>query len=208
MNLKIKKSSITNNRVKLLQKKTVVKTKMRNIKRLIILFIILISPFILSPNIYAENTASTSGGQVKYDMPYPGMLPDNPLYFLKTTRDKIVSFLISDPLKKSEFSLIASDKRLLAAIMLINKGKSELAITTISKSNNYFRIAMDEYQKAKNLRREMGAIPGNLLLSSQKHKELLGSVLASIPKDKKARFEYEIKRVNGFEQELKNASAN
>ena len=72
---------------------------------------------------------------IEYTLPYPGILPDSPLYFLKTARDKIVSFLISDPLKKAEFNLLAADKRLNSGIFLFNKGKEKykLALSTISK---------------------------------------------------------------------------
>ncbi|HSW97310.1 MAG TPA: hypothetical protein VLF89_05800, partial [Candidatus Saccharimonadales bacterium] len=49
-----------------------------------------VSPSI-SPIITMENK------QIQYDLPYPGLLPDNPLYSLKVLRDKIVEFFISDP---------------------------------------------------------------------------------------------------------------
>ena len=47
-----------------------------------------------------------------YLLPYPGMLPDNPLYMLKAMRDRVINFLIADSQKKAEFYLLQSDKRL------------------------------------------------------------------------------------------------
>ena len=80
--------------------------------------------------------------RVNYELPYPGMLPDNPLYVLKAIRDGIVKFLINDPLKKAQFSLLVAEKRMFAGKLLIEKGEDELAITTISKSNNYLEEAL------------------------------------------------------------------
>ena len=34
--------------------------------------------------------------RVNYELPYPGMLPDNPFYFLKVLRDGIVKLLINE----------------------------------------------------------------------------------------------------------------
>jgi hypothetical protein len=36
---------------------------------------------------------------VDYQLPYPGILHDNLLYKLKALRDKLVEFLIADPLR-------------------------------------------------------------------------------------------------------------
>ena len=51
----------------------------------------------------AGNVQMTTETTVKYELPYPGILPDNPLYFLKQIRDWIMERLITDPLKKIEF---------------------------------------------------------------------------------------------------------
>src|SRR5690242_14285884 len=53
-----------------------------------------------------------------YTMPYPGLLPDSPLYSLKVFRDRVISFFISDPLKRSSFDLLQADKRLEGAYYL------------------------------------------------------------------------------------------
>ncbi|MBF8250036.1 MAG: LPXTG-motif cell wall anchor protein, partial [Candidatus Levybacteria bacterium] len=87
-------------------------------------FLIFLSSFSISfakSDLAAAQTATPSSNQeVNYELPYPGLLPDSPLYFLRVTRDKLVSFLISDPLKKAEFDLLQADKRLNAGIYLLN----------------------------------------------------------------------------------------
>lgn len=92
----------------------------------------------------ADATMSALPQRVNYELAYPGMLPDNPLYFLKMIRDRIVKILITDTLKKAEFDLLNAEKRMYAAQFLVDKKKYELAITTASKSNNYFDEAIVE----------------------------------------------------------------
>src|SRR5581483_4884765 len=89
--------------------------------------------------------------EVVYTMPYPGLLPDSPLYPLKAFRDKVVSVLISDPQKQAEFDLLQADKRLGAGIALLKKNKKDykLAESTIDKGENYFGLAIDKTKEAK-----------------------------------------------------------
>lgn len=49
-----------------------------------------------------ENVISTKSASVDYKLTWPGILPDQPLYKLKVLRDKIISKLIFDPIKKIE----------------------------------------------------------------------------------------------------------
>lgn len=86
--------------------------------------------------------------RINYELPYPGMLPDNPFYFLKAIRDGVVKMLINDDMTKARFSLENASKRMFAARLLVEKGKDELAVTTISKGNNYFVDALDAVNKA------------------------------------------------------------
>ena len=116
--------------------------------------IFLLSFGIFSTKIYAADSLSASSSsqqasEINYELPYPGLLPDSSLYIFRVIRDRIVGFLISDPLKKSEFDLLQSDKRLNAGIILLNKGKTSLSLETISKAGNYFDEALGEVEKAK-----------------------------------------------------------
>ena len=97
----------------------------------LILFIVLLT--ILAPSFsFAQNISTSSAiPKVEYELPYPGLLPDNPLYYLKAIRDNILKFLIRDPMKKAEFDLLQSDKRLGASYALLKKGNYDLCITTL-----------------------------------------------------------------------------
>lgn len=76
--------------------------------------------------------------KVVYELPYPGILPDNPLYFVKIVRDRIIEFLTRDNIKKAQLYLLFSDKRAASALVLVQNGKNSLAITTLSKGEKYF----------------------------------------------------------------------
>lgn len=79
---------------------------------------------------------------INYELPYPGMLPDNPFYFLKVLRDGILKLIINDDLKRARFSLESGEKRIYAGRLLAEKNKDGLAVDTFSKGNNYLNEAL------------------------------------------------------------------
>lgn len=160
--------------------------------------------FLLSYNI--PFVYSNSEQKVNYELPYPGLLPDSPIYFLRIIRDKTVGFLISDPLKKAEFDLLQADKRLNAGIYLFNSaGRNEkkinLAISTISKAENYFEQAIGKAKEARLEGMEINGITRRLKNSAKKHQEELISLEKRSPQNFKASFEFQLQRVNNFEKE-------
>ena len=162
---------------------------------LILLFILLFFSLSFNLSFAQENlsikeaTMSSASQEVNksadYQLPYPGILPDNPLYFLKAIRDRIVGLLISDPLKKAEFDLLQADKRLNTGIYLFKMGKSKqaLALSTISKGENYFEEAIAKVREGKRQNLETNDILRRLSDSSYKHQEVLKSLgFASLQK--------------------------
>lgn len=155
----------------------------------------------------AQTTTPSPEPEVNYELPYPGLLPDSPLYFLRVIRDRIVGLLISDPLKKSEFNLLQADKRLNAGIYLINSaGKNDkkiaLAFSTISKAENYFEEAINKIKEAKNQGKDVVGMEGRLTQSLKKHKQELKVLMEEVGANFKSSFESELKRIANFEQRL------
>lgn len=116
---------------------------------------------------------------VQYDLPYPGMLPNNPLYVVKQIRDWILDKLIMDPLKKTEFYILQADKRLAMGMQLSATGNEVLAEQTISKGEKYMNSAV---QSLLSLKAEGKAAPAymtdRLEKSLAKHTEVLTSEIA------------------------------
>jgi hypothetical protein len=141
----------------------------------------------------------TTAPNVTYDLPYPGVLPDNPLYGLKAVRDRIISFLISDPLKKSEFDLLQADKRVQAGLFLLHREKPDvgLAISTISKGQNYFEeaiIAAIDMKKHEDDKATSSDLPDRLTNAAMKYNQLLGKEASRIPAASQKEFQAILRR--------------
>lgn len=154
-----------------------------------------------------EDTTSTpsSNKTIDYTLPYPGLLPDNPLYIFKAARDRIVEILISDPIKKANFDLLAADKRLNEAVSLFNKGKSKYALaeTTISKGENYFEKGIAQVERAKRGGIDTAGTSERFHLASLKHREIIKSLINKSSGDIKQRLLLDDKRIEEFEKRLK-----
>lgn len=116
----------------------------------------------------------------QYVLPYPGILPDHPLYFLKQLRDQILDRLIIDPVRKAEFYILQGDKRLNMGIFLTEKGKAALAVQTIGQGEGFMKKAVNGLVAAKAGGREIPAsIVDRLTQSLGKHQEVLEEMLAT-----------------------------
>jgi len=161
-----------------------------------------VSEEVVAPSTASGSLSPTPTVVSTYTLPYPGILPDNPLYFLKTLRDRIIIFFISDPLKKSAFYLLQSDKRLESTWYLLKKdaGHTDLALSTLSKSTNYLSQAVDEVKNAKDAGQETGDILGKLQQATQKHAAVIMDMTALPGLSHKDSFVKEEKRVMDLEK--------
>jgi len=117
--------------------------------------------------------------KVEYNLPYPGIGPDHPLYVLKAARDWLLDKLIVDPVRKVEFYILQGDKRLQMGINLIVKNKNTLAEQVVSKGEKYQVKAVAALAA---LKKSGTLIPGYLLdrleNSLAKHVEVLEEQIA------------------------------
>jgi hypothetical protein len=147
-------------------------------KKFLVLIILSITFFVNLQSVYAQDALSPTASPsptIDYFLPYPGILPDNPLYFMKALRDKVVSFFITDPLKKAEFDLLMADVRLNAAQYLFAKGESKysLAETTVSKGENYFYNSLIMVNQAKQQGMQINDFVSKLATASRKHQQVI-----------------------------------
>ena len=139
---------------------------------------------------------------VVYDLAYPGLLPDHPLYFFKVIRDKVVSSLINDPVKRAEFNLLTSDKRFNAAISLVEKKKYEKALDTLSKSNNYLHDSIVSLEKAKSMDRDIVSLKDKEGTAVDKRLEITEGLLTGIPQDHQNTLKQEVARIKKLDDRL------
>jgi len=125
--------------------------------------------------------------KAEYTLPYPGILPDHPLYFLKRLRDTILEKLISDPIRKAEFYVLQSDKRLQMGVMLTDAGKGNLGESTISKAEKYMEQAVTGLSS---LKQGGGIVPlyiiERLENATAKHQEVISDLIGKASEAEKS----------------------
>lgn len=179
------------------------------IKKILVLTLFLCAFLLTASRVFAQEATDSAqpnvstSTEIQYDLPYPGILPDNPLYDFKTLRDKIVGFLIIDPLKKSQFYLLNSDKRVRAGMMLFDEKKYDLGVTTVSKSNNYMHDAVTTLDSLSKSRKDLGNQQQTTLTSIKKHEEVIQDMIDTSPTRYHRALKVEIQRLNEFKNMLK-----
>ncbi len=187
-------------------------------RKLVFAFLILF--LLIVPVVHAEDNmdsspssdivASTSSYGVtptpapdEYQLPYPGLLPDSPLYFVKVFRDRLIDFMVSDPLKKAELDLLQADKRLVAADMLFSKGKQDLGESTLSKGENYFSEGLDKLKQAKKQGMDINGVSARFILSIDKHENIVARLIGKSKGNTKNKLQQTAKRLADFEKQVK-----
>lgn len=144
-----------------------------------VVFVPFITYFVLGAS---ETLVKTPQEKVIYNLPYPGLLPDSPLYLTKIIRDRINDFLTRDNLKKAELYLLNSDKRASMSMALALKGKNKLAIDTFIKGEKYFIKIPDLLRSAKKQGTQApSSFIETLKLSNAKHKEMIEELIKILP---------------------------
>ncbi|MBI2430877.1 MAG: hypothetical protein HYV39_02590 [Candidatus Levybacteria bacterium] len=178
-------------------------------KKVLSIFIFSIIFFFAAQLVFAQEKMATDEAllsktptPIDYQLPYPGLLPDSPLYFLKIFRDRLIDFLVADPLKKAELSLLQADKRLSSGQALFAKGKKELAESTISKGENYFEQGILKLKEAKKQGMDTKGLLEKFALSVKKHQEIVADLIKQASGDVKKRLENLDKRILEFEKQV------
>lgn len=123
--------------------------------------------------------------KVEYYLPYPGLLPDSPFYKVKMVRDWLRGFLTFNERDKAELELMYADKRIHAASVLLDGGKSGLAIATATKAEKYLESSVSKALDDL----EAGEDSKSLLLTQTKavakHLEILDNMLQRVTADER-----------------------
>jgi len=134
--------------------------------------------------------------KVVYNLPYPGILPDHPLYFLKAIRDRIHLFTTRDLKKKAEVYLLYSNKRAASAQLLLDKGKEKMALDTLAKGEKYFFEIPFLMEQAK---KQGQTFPKELIeeikTANEKHAEVIDEFFKKVSQGQNF-YLLEIKKIN------------
>ncbi len=153
----------------------------------------------------SSSSQTSSNPQVDYQLPYPGMLPDNPLYFLKAFRDNLTAFFLSKPLDKAQFDLLQSDKNVQASYLLTTQevGKANLAQQTFSKGQENFSEAITQTVAAQKQGYSISEMSKKLDLANQKHQQILKIVEQQDGQKDSQQFQTELGHIKEFAKEIK-----
>ena len=170
-----------------------------------ILLISLLFFFFLVPVAFANveiTQSEPTPTPIDYQLPYPGLLPDNPLYFLKVLRDRLITFLIADPLKKAEFNLLQADKHAATAVALFVRNKQDMGESAISKGENYFEAGITTLRDAKKQGMDTKPLLQRFALSVKKHQELVERLLGMASGNVKKQLTISQQRISVFEEQV------
>lgn len=153
-----------------------------------VIFTLIVFVVLITTSSFAQ--ASSSSPQPaktsRYTLPYPGILPDHPLYKLKVLRDKIIPFFISNPETKINFYLELTDKGLAATEALVDKGRIKLAEETALKAEHNYTLLTYEVKKNKwNITKEKYE---KLKQAALKHQGVLENIVDKVPDNEKEVF--------------------
>jgi len=171
------------------------------------LFIAVQIPFVTAYAQIAVSPARTSSaaGTIDYQLAYPGLLPDNPLYFLKVIRDNLTAFFVSKPLDKASFDLLQSDKEVEASYLLVTQeqGKNDLALRTITQSQDYFADAIKQTTHAKQQGYSIMDMSKKLQEANRKHLQIVQAIGREIHQEKSQIIQNQVTRERAFAKLVK-----
>lgn len=132
---------------------------------------------LVSPSSLLVPSPSVTPEPIQYVLPYPGLLPTHPLYFIKNIRDKIIELLVTDPISKSEFYILQADKKLNMGVTLENADKKYDADAVLAEALAARTKAVETLILYKTSKNDVpGYLVDKLLLSIQKHGEVLHAI--------------------------------
>lgn len=148
---------------------------------LIILLFVRFPPVFALNNEIIHNSASVD---TEYQLPWPGILPDNSLYKIKVIRDRLVLSLIQSPQKKLEFYLLLADKGIYAAQILFDEGKIDLSKSTALKAEHNYTLLATDYKWMRWLSKPVPKELDNKIKEAAiKHQEVLSKIIIRTKND-------------------------
>lgn len=133
-------------------------------------------------------TPIPSSGIAEYSLPYPGLLPDSPLYRLKVWRDVIQGFLISDPVKAAEFNLLQADKRMSGAVALAKKRpvNEQLVVETLESAHGYMKSAVGHLEAFSKQGNQAFDVQSRSVQALQAYQQIVADIQKQLPKEQQA----------------------
>ena len=141
------------------------------------------------PALQEEDRQDQDQEEVDYYLPYPGILPDHPLYWLKMIRDRARLWLTKNPTQRFQRLLLYADKRVGAAEALVEGGQSSLGVSTATKAEKYLEQTANQFKELKSLDKATPELKDSFFKASLKHEQVLKTILEKVPDQEKPTIE-------------------
>src|SRR3989304_10001184 len=155
-------------------------------------FIVLLLIFLKTGFINAqEPTPSASPTQMSsYELFWPvvaGKVPGDPLYFLKSLKAAVGAKFIFNDLKKADFHLLQSKKRLVEAEkLLIDKKDYAKAESGVKEAKKELEKSMKVLKDVKRKKKPTGDLHGRIISDATNEANFMKYLAAQIPEDKRS----------------------
>ena len=137
------------------------------------------------------------------DLPRPGMLPDHPLYFLKSWGEGIGTFLTFGDIPKAERYLALAERRLAEANALADKGKPEIAERALERYRERLNRALGKAEEAKQKGLDTDEVLAKVSEATLKHQAVLLEVYEKVPEQARPAIERAMEQsMRGHEEAL------
>ncbi len=137
------------------------------------------------------------------ELPEPGILPGNPIYFLKTWTENIGTFFTFGEEAKAERIFYLAEKRLAEANELSQRGEEELAERTIARYEENMSLVLEKTQRARNKGKNVDEILIRVAEATYKHQDVLTDVYEKVPENAKEAIERAMQEsMRGHEEAL------
>ena len=138
--------------------------------------------YIYSRGITDSDINAQKQTKINYELATAGpILPDSVLWPLKAFRDRVWLTLTFNPLKKADVCLLFADKRLASAKILFEKGKTEEALSIMTKGEKYLELAKIEERIAHDSGIDTTEFLQKYSLAALKHREVLDNISQNVP---------------------------
>lgn len=140
-------------------------------------------------------------------LPDPGMLPDNPLYFVKSMSEGIGTFLTFGDVAEAERSLDLAEQRLAEARALANEGKAEAAEKAVKRYEEQLERSQARAEEAREKGKDTEEVLTRTSEATLRHQVVLAEVYAKVPEQARPGIERAMRAsMRGHEQSMRRVS--
>jgi len=133
----------------------------------------------------------------------PGLLPNHPLYFLKSISERLGNLFAFGQINRAQRAMALAEKRLAEANALMAQGETELAQQIMNQHQEQFSHAFTFAQKAKEAGQNTDEVMAKIAENTLRHQAVLFRVYEQAPEEAKGAIEQAMENsLRGHQQAL------